>query len=114
MVDLMLLSPPLIDRMLRDERFYQFSFIKNPPRAAATVSAAKSRGCGGCGMRKRRVAAAKAAKVVKQGVIDYNAIKRTIAHIPAESQDVIKELLGCKQLKIRYADSSKCVQEVCI
>ena len=51
MIQLLLLSPPIIDRMLREPEFQQFSFLKNPPKSADSVRILqqKAAGCGGCG-----------------------------------------------------------------
>jgi len=102
MIQLLLLSPPVIDRMIRDTKFHRFNFLKNPPKSQDEVRIINQRvggGCSGCGRKKR-----KNRRVVKAipGATDYNSIKESISGLDPQNRTVIKDLLECRQLRIRY------------
>jgi len=100
MTRIVLLTEQVLNRMLDDPDFKEFPCLANPPRSAApSLAAARSRGCGGCGRRRRKAATRAAA-----GTVNYNEVKRAIINMPAKQQAALKLRLGCTGLKIQWQD----------
>lgn len=99
MARMILLTKQVIDRMLADPEFHEFSFIKNPPtiKARTIKLPPQKKGCGGCRRKpKTRI------KRIPAGTIDYNTIKQNIVGLSTEQLSAIKERLDCTSLKIQW------------
>jgi hypothetical protein len=78
-----LLSPALLNRMIKDPKFHtEFKFLKNPPKKP-------QKSC--CG----------------EAVLEYdlNRVKNSILGMPDNRQRRMKEMLGVSILKVWYRDA---------
>ena len=99
MASRLLLSPPIIDKMIREEKFHTYGFCTDPPREApAANKATRAPNCRRC----RRKAKRRASRA--QRPIDYNAFKRCVVALDVPNREAVKKLLGTGTLKVRYRD----------
>jgi len=109
MARIVLLAQPVLDKMLTNSDFREFSCITNPPRTRAGARAVKVRSCGGCPGRRQAPAATKVAEN-----IDYNMLKRMIVSLPEQQIATLKERLNCTGLKVQWRDGHGAVKRVVI
>jgi len=64
----------------------------------STVASSKPKGCGGCGGVSRVTASG--------GDIEYNAVRYHIANAGVDKQNLIKQALNVKQLRVYYLDTA--------
>jgi len=95
----LLLSPPVIDRMIREPAFQTYGFCQDPPREElGTTKVTARHNCRRCRRRANR----QARRVPPP--IDYNAFKLRIVGLDTPQREDIKKKLGIALLKVRYRD----------
>jgi hypothetical protein len=102
-MEIILLSAPIIDQLLIDERFNQLPAFKNPPFLPVVVNTKPERWrkpC--CGQRKPQPPPSMLPPQVPQ--LDYNQIKLRIYNTPPADKKHLRELLGCDLVVMQFKD----------
>lgn len=103
MARVIILTDSVIDRMISDPDFAEYSCIANPPRYKHGAKI-RTKGCGGCRKKKRKVQ-----QQLVAGAVDHNGVKRAILELSKDQVDALKEKLKCTSIKVQVRDHRKTI-----
>ena len=101
-MEIILLSAPIIDQLLIDERFNQLPCLKNPAKLPLprVKSARSGKSC--CGQPKPAPVVAPP----QEAQIDYNQVKLCIHNLSPAEKTQLRESLGCDLVVMQFKNSA--------